>query len=132
MAYSDFRKRGFEFNRKLLQKAGILEPLNYEFHGPIILNREKRLHLFEREEFRKYRQRSDKLLFQRSIYKNLYPQNGPKLIKDPKLFADTKDLQKYACGFFSVTDNLIGDKAAAPNLNRWLDEHLSFKSRFEK
>ena len=45
---------------------------------------------------------------------------------------DRKDIQKYACGFFSVTDNLIGNKEAAPNLNRWLDEHLNFKSRFEK
>ena len=60
------------------------------------------------------------------------PDNGPKLIRDPKLFGDKKDIQKYARGFFSVTDNLIGNKEAAPNLNQWLDEHLSFKSRFEK
>lgn len=125
-------KRGFEFNRRLLQQLGIMEPLNFEVHGPIIFNREKRLYLFEREEFRKYHQRSDKLLFQRSIYKNLYLDNGPKLIRDPKLLGDRKDIQKYACGFFSVTDNLIGNKEAAPNLNRWLDEHLSFKSSFEK
>lgn len=38
----------------------------------------------------------------------------------------------YACGFFSVADNLIGNKEAAPKLNQWLDERLSFKSRFEK
>ena len=39
---------------------------------------------------------------------------------------------KILGGFFSVADNLIGNKEAAPNLNRWLDEHLSFKSSFEK
>lgn len=129
---------GFHFNRQLLILAGCCkddkEPLNYELHRPIIFNRERRLKLFERPEFKKYRYTSEQLLFQRSLYKNLFPDDeSPRVIEDSKLFSDVREESFLtANGCFSVTEHLIGDSDNAPKLNKWLQLHLNKKSIFEK
>ena len=129
-------REGFHFNRQILILAGCGkdndEPLNYEVHIPVVFNKEKRLNLFERPEFRKYRNESEPLLFQRSIYFNLYPSVCQKQINDCKIFTDIKDLSMFDYGVLSVAQNVIGNRDKAPLLHTWLDSTLSNKSYFEK
>ncbi len=125
-------REGFHFNRQLLilAKCRFDEPLNFELHCPIVLNKEKRLRLFERKEFRKYKTVSDPLLFQRSIYLNLYPAKQQIQINETKLFSDVDNLEKLTeNGFFSVSDNLINNPDF-PNLNAFLSSFE--KSCFER
>ncbi len=129
-------REGFHFNRQILILAGYgkgeFEPLNYEVHFPVVLNREKRLTLFDRPEFRKYKNESDPLLFQRSIYFNLYPHEFQRQISDGKIFTDVKNFDYFRQHeVISVADNVIGDRDKAPILHQWLDENLSEKSCFE-
>ena len=126
-------REGFHFNRQLLILAGCgggdREPLNFELHCPIVLNKEKRLRLFERKEFRKYKAVSDPLLFQRSIYLNLYQPEKLELVKDFKLFEDTPAETLKNMGLFSVSDNLINNPDF-PKLNAFLSSFE--KSCFER
>ena len=126
-------REGFHFNRQLLILAGCgkgdREPLNFELHCPIVLNKEKRLRLFERKEFRKYKAVSDPLLFQRSIYLNLFPAEQQIQVKDCKLFTDTDTDPLTNMGLFSVSDNLINNPDF-PNLNAFLSGYT--KSCFER
>lgn len=126
-------REGFHFNRQLLILAGTQfdEPLNYEIHCPIVLNKDKRLHLFDRAEFNKYRNESDPLLFQRSIYLNLYPAEKQILIREEKLFNDVTNVEKLTeNGFFSVSDNIIGNKDYK-NINTFLSLNYE-RSRYER
>lgn len=125
-------REGFHFNRQLLilAKCRFDEPLNYELHCPIVLNKEKRLHLFDRAEFRKYKDKSDPLLFQRSIYLNLFPAEQQIQINETKLFGDVDNPEKLTKnGFFSVSDNLINN-SDYPKLNAFLSSFE--KSCFER
>lgn len=126
---------GFEFNDKLLKSMGVKHPLNFEFHAPMIINRYKRKGMIYKKAFEPYLHKSNPLLFQRSLYGNLYGRTDGTFIEDRKLFTDlesvteTEYLTEY--GFFSVSDNLIGNKEIA-NLNYWLNLTFPDKSSFEK
>lgn len=125
--------RGFEFNDKLLKKIGVTYPINFEYHGPMIINRKKRKEMIYNKVLLPFLHKSDPLLFQRSIYGNLYGQRNGRYIEDTKLFGDLgseERIKRY--GFFSVADNLIGNLEEAPKLNEWLNNEFGYKSEFEK
>lgn len=126
--------RGFQFNRDLLKKMGVaFEPLNFEYHGAMLMNREKRLAMMQRPELRKYRLISSPLLFQRSLYGNLYGRTDGRMIRDNKFFADSWDYSRFKeNGFFSVHDNIIGYPNRCPYINAWLRAEFPYKSSFEK
>ena len=127
-------RHGFAFNNNLLEGMGVQDPLDFEYHGPILYNKSRLLEMYERPEINTYLGVSDVLLFTRSLYGNLYPREIPgRQIRDVKLLADMDDesiLTEY--GFFSVADGLIGYPGKAPKLNGWLLENLGTKSRYEK
>lgn len=125
-------RSGFTFNRELLQKLGVDNPLNFEFHGAMIFNQQKRNELKTIKEIKKHWLISDPLLFERSLYGNLFGRTDGRKIRDNKLFSDISSEEiLLENGFFSVADNLINSEEA-PNLNTWLKRNFCFKSCFEK
>ena len=81
-----------------LQDIGILEPLSYELHIPMIINKQKFLKMFELPYIN-----SIKVLHKRSLYGNLYN-------KDSKPILDVKVLASYflplgSDKFLSTEDN---------------------------
>ncbi len=125
-------RKGFEFNDELLKSMGVDNPLSYEYHGPMLMNKTHRKGLFKRKALLPYADKSEPLLFTRSIYGNLYPRDNPKKIRDIKFVADAfnpRELTENA--FFSVTDDIIGNEARCPHLNGYLRKTFPDKSKFE-
>ena len=124
---------GFAFNMELLQSMGVDEPLDYEFHAPMLFNKQKTLELFERDEVKPYLDQSNPLIFQRSLYGNLYPRETKgRKIRDIKLRSDSFDIDDlHENGCFSVPDGMIGRPSAAPRLNFFLQLEFPHKSRYE-
>ena len=124
---------GFHFNDELLKRLGVETPLDYEYHGPMLYDKKRFPTIFDIGMVKDRRFKYRALLFNRSIYANLYPREGnPKLIKDSKLNADFETEEELTVnGFFSVYDNAIGNKTEYPKLNAWLEEHLSNSCKFE-
>lgn len=124
---------GFDFNDKLLRKMGINDPLNFEYHGPMLINRQKRKEMIFNKDLYPYLHKTNPLYFQRSVYGNLYGRRDGRYIEDTKLFGDLgseERIKRY--GFFSVNDGLIGNVEEAPRLNEWLNREFEYKSEFEK
>lgn len=126
-------RNAFQFNHDLLQEMGVDEPLDYEFHGPIIINRKKRLELQKMEKIAPHMDDSSSLIMLRSLYQNIYRKNKPsRKIFDYKFFADAFDPDDMLKnGFFSVDDDIIGDDARCPKLNAWLKRTFPNKSKYE-
>ena len=126
--------KGFRFNRELLLKMGVpFEPLNFEYHGAMIINRYKRLEMIKRPELRKHLHISNPLYFQRSVYGNLYGRQDGKKIHDSKFVEDVQDYSRLTeNGFFSVGDNMIGYPENYPFINAWLNAEFPYKSSYEK
>lgn len=124
---------GFQFNHELLRSLSISRPLNYEFHGPVIMNRLQRLEMYEKPEIKPYVGVSEPLLFNRSLFCNLYPRGeGRKLSQDGKLFSDLPGSQFLARNrFISVADGMIGNDASYPLLNSWLKDTFHERCEFE-
>lgn len=124
---------GHGFNHDLLRKLGVENPLCFEFHGPMLMNRRNRLEMLEKPEIKKYLTKNSPMIFQRSLYGNLYPRENPTKIRDIKLLADAfnkSELTEH--GYFSVNDDIIGNYARCPHLNGWLEHNLGEKCRFER
>jgi hypothetical protein len=125
-------RNGHKFTHELLQSMGVDTPLNYEYHGPMIMNRRQRIELLEREDIRPLVLRDRPLLLIRSLYGNLYPRKNSKQIRDIKFLADSFDISMSTeHGFFSVDDGIIGNDARCPKLNGWLRENFPNKSKYE-
>lgn len=123
---------GFYFNDLLLKSMGVKEPKDFEYHGPMLMNRLKLKEMFSRKELEPFISIQRPAMFSRSIYGNLYPRQRLRKICDKKFSADAPDedaLTQY--GFFSTSDGVIGDMARAPVLNVWTACNLLQKSRFE-
>lgn len=126
-------RNAFSFNHNLLQSMGVAEPLDYEFHGPVIINRKKRLALQSRKEIKPYMADSESLIMLRSVYQNVYRKDRPtRKIHDYKFMADAFNPEEMLInGFFSVDDEIIGDDTRCPKLNAWLKRTFPSKSKYE-
>ena len=125
-------RRGFEFNDELLKSLKAESPLNYEYHGPMLMNKVHRRGLFRLKGIKSYAESSDPLLFTRSLYGNLYPRENPRQIRDIKFIADAFNFAELTENpFFSVADEIIGNNARCPHLNGFLREQFPDKSIFE-
>lgn len=126
-------RRGFEFNDTLLRSMKVETPLNYEYHGPMLMNKNHRRGLFKLKALLPYRDSSSPLLFTRSLYGNLFPRANPKKIRDIKFIADCFNFAELTeNAFFSVADEIIGNNARCPHLNGYLRTQFPHKSRFEE
>ncbi len=126
-------RKSFFFNAKLLMSLGISEPLDFEYHGPIIFEKQKLQNMYTLEKVKPFAHTSTPLIFKRSLFANLYPAGREqRKIEDYKFTEDVKDFTELMTnGFFSVGDDIIGNDAKCPNLNVWLREHFPDKSQFE-
>jgi len=127
-------RNSFFFNSKLLRDLGVSEPLDFEYHGPILFEKQKLQNMYTLEKVKPFAHVSTPLIFKRSLYGNLYP-TGRKLrkIEDYKFMEDVKNFSELtANGFFSVGDGIIGNNAKCPNLNVWLKNTFPDKSKFEE
>lgn len=127
-------RKGFHFNDDLLKRLGVTMPFDYEYHGPFLYNKRFFPTIFNIGMIKDRRFKYPALLFNRSIYGNLFPRPEPaRRIRDSKLNHDFESEDELTRnGFFSVYDNAIGNKAAYPRLNAWLAKHLGEPCRFEK
>lgn len=129
--------RGFFANHGILKALGVDNPLDFEYHGPIIYDKSIQPRVCEIPFIRKEVDRDRNfLIFHRSLYHNLFPSDiEPRRIEDHKIWMPTQDddgpwLSQY--GFFSVADNVIGDRVTYPKLHSWLDVNIGEPCKFER
>ena len=129
-------RRGFAFNDRVLKHLGVKRPLNYEYHGPMMLNKHQFPRIYETKALEVFREPRE-LFFHRSIYGNLYPRDdiaeAVVIDDDPKIRTTDIKTEDYLTrfGFFSVADFVTNNRARFPRLRAWLDSHLGTPSRFE-
>lgn len=125
---------GFIDAKKILRKLRCSRDFNYEYHGPIILNKQKFLEMLSIPEISE-NMREDQCFHKRSIYKNLYPDLD---LPDPRHFTDTKlatgcDLANVFLhqSFLSVFDGVVDDDVKYPRINAFLYKMFPEKSKYE-
>ena len=101
--YGGVYYRGMQETRRLLKLSGIDEPLSYELHIPMIINKQKKI-----EASRLRSKRTQKNIHLRTYYGNLYNVGGRK-IKDVKVYNDKQKLPKGS--FMSTTEQTFNGKA---------------------
>lgn len=122
---------GFEYNQTILRKLGCSTQFDFEYHGPMLMNKNSLAELFER--IKTFYDSKDGILFKRSLYGNLYGKKPARKIDDIKFVSDCHDFKKvYVNRCFSVGDNVIGNLRKAPKLQVWFNSYLNEKSVFEK
>lgn len=125
---------GFLYAKDLLDKLNCQKRYNYEFHGPIVLNKKKFLDMLEIPEIAEIIQ-TTKCFHKRSMYKNIYPDLD---LPAPRLFADTKLRLGYDLlnmflheSFISVFDEVVDNDIKYPKLNAFLYRMFPDKSKYE-
>lgn len=110
---------------RLLNKAGISDPVNYAVHYPIVFNKKKFLQLTDEVDWQ------EKPASWRTLYGNLF-KIGEVERTDPKissLEALEIFLQKDDYGdFLSISDNIALDQ----RFQFWIEMQLPHKSKYEK
>lgn len=127
-------KYGFDYAVELLNKSDCRSHYNYESHLPIIINKANFNQMMKLSCIKEFCQTS-KVLHKRSVYKNLYPDEGlgkPRKINDVKitLNQDLTDawLQE---DWLSVFDDTVGNNRQYPRLNQFLNSMFPDKCKFE-
>lgn len=124
---------GFFFNHYLLKSLGVEEPLDYEVHGPLLINKKKWLEIVDHPDVARFQHVMNPRIFKRSVYCNLAGYAGGKQIEDVKVRDDLfQENMLTDHGFFSTADGLVGYRTVAPRLNAFLKEMFPEKSRYEK
>lgn len=125
---------GFLYAKEMLDQLQCEKRYNYEFHGPIIFNKEKFLKMLEIPQIDEII-KTPKCFHKRSIYKNLYPDLD---LSNPKQFTDTKLKLGYDLlnmflheSFISVFDNVVDNDTKYPRLNAFLYRMFPSKSKYE-
>lgn len=125
---------GFIYAKELLDQINCEKRYNYEFHGPIIFNKQKFLDMLQIPEIAEIT-KTDKCFHKRSIYKNLYPDLD---LPAPRRFTDTKLKLGYDLlnmflhdGFISVFDDVVDNDLKFPKLNAFLYRMFPNKSKYE-
>ena len=127
-------KYGFDYAVELLNKLDCRSHYNYESHLPIIINKANFNQMMKLSCIKEFCQ-TPKVLHKRSVYKNLYPDEGlgkPRKINDVKitLNQDLTDawLQE---DWLSVFDDTVGNNRQYPRLNQFLNSMFPDKCKFE-
>lgn len=125
---------GFIYAKELLDQINCEKRYNYEFHGPIIFNKQKFLDMLQIPEIAEIT-KTNKCFHKRSIYKNLYPDLD---LPAPRRFTDTKLKLGYDLlnmflhdGFISVFDDVVDNDLKFPKLNAFLYRMFPNKSKYE-
>lgn len=125
---------GFMYAEDLLKKCYANTDYNYEVHMPIIINRKKYLKFLNMKPIKEFME-TPKVLHKRSIYKNLFPEEGvslPHKIKDVKLLLGYDLTDGYLKeNWLSVFDDVIGNILKFPKVNKFLEQMFPEKSKFE-
>lgn len=127
-------QHGFLYAKELLDKLNCKNRYNYEFHGPMVINKKKFLEMLEIPEITEI-VNTTKCFHKRSMYKNLYPDTD---LPAPKQFTDTKLRLNYDLlnmflheGFISVFDDVVDNDGKYPKLNAFLYRMFPDKSKYE-
>lgn len=121
-------KKGYYYaairqTRKFLEEAGIKNPIDFEIHAPIIIDKNKFLEIDK-----KFNMEESGLLF-RSIYGNMTNAKGEP-IKDVKIFGKYPfSPEKYKNHKIISTDNKV---VLDPGFQRWIKIKFKKISKYEK
>lgn len=125
---------GFLYAKELLDELNCPKRYNYEFHGPIVLNKKKFLDMLEIPEIAEII-KTTKCFHKRSMYKNIYPDLD---LPAPRLFVDTKLKLGYDLlnmflheNFISVFDDVVDNDIRYPKINAFLYRMFPEKSKYE-
>lgn len=125
---------GFLYAKDLLDKLNCTRRYNYEYHGPIIFNKEKFLKMLEIPEIAEITS-TNKCFHKRSMYKNIYPDLD---LPIPRQFSDTKLRLNYDLlnmflheSFISVFDDVVDNDIRYPKINAFLYRMFPEKSKYE-
>ena len=123
-------QKGLIHTCDLIRSLGIDNPLDFSLHLPMVINKRNFLEMMDRIQVRLFLEKKKTLLF-RTLYGNLYPQDGTRTMSDVKLRRGEDLSPKRLQGqWISVFDNVIGNEAAYPVLNEFLKGFPA--SRWEK
>lgn len=113
-------QKGLIHTCDLIRSLGIDNPLDFSLHLPMVINKRNFLEMMDRIQVRLFLEKKKTLLF-RTLYGNLYPQDGTRTMSDVKLRRGEDLSPKRLQGqWISVFDNVIGNEAAYPVLNEYL------------
>lgn len=125
---------GFFYAKTLLDQLHCEKRYNYEYHGPIVFNKENFLKMLEIPQIAEIIQ-TTKCFHKRSIYKNIYPDVD---LPTPRQFTDTKLRLNYDLlnmflheSFISVFDDVVDNDVKYPKLNAFLYRMFPDKSKYE-
>ena len=125
---------GFLYAKELLDALHCEKRYNYEFHGPIVFNKQKFLEMLEIPEIAEITKTS-KCFHKRSMYKNIYPDLD---LPAPRHFSDTKLRLNYVLlnmflheSFISVFDDVVDNDIKYPKINAFLYRMFPEKSKYE-
>jgi len=125
---------GFLYAKELLDKLQCKRRYNYEYHGPIVFNKQNFLKMLEIPEIAEIT-KTTKCFHKRSMYKNLYPDTD---LPAPRKFVDTKIRLNYDLlnmflheSFLSVFDGVVDNDIKYPKLNAFLYRMFPEKSKYE-
>lgn len=104
-----------------LEKAGVKDPVSYELHYPMVINKEKFLEVIEPLYY------AQKPVLFRSVYGNIYPTRSAKR-EDTKIY-DLEDFKKMGKPDLISTDNKV---CLEPEFQFWLRGKFSKKALCEK
>ena len=126
---------GFIYAKDLLRICHARSDYNYESHMPIIINKANYLKFLEMKPIKEF-VKSPKVLHKRSLYKNLFPEEGvslPHKIKDVKILLGYDLTDGYLKeNWLSVFDDVIGNALKFPKVNKFLNQMFPNKSKFEE
>lgn len=121
---------GFNTLLEFLQKTyKIKNPMNYELHIPMIINKKKALELFSLPEVQEFIDNNYVSLY-RSLYGNYYGIEYNEIINDVKFYIT--EPQEITTEWISVFDGWINNYRKYPRLNKFLYEKLNKKSIYEE
>ena len=107
----------------------IKDPMNYELHIPMIINKEKALELFLKPEVQEFIDNNDVSLY-RSLYGNYYNIKYNEIINDVKFY--NVEPSEITTEWISIFDGWIHNYRKYPRLNKFLFEKLNKKSIYEE
>ena len=125
---------GFFYARDMLTELRCERRYNYEYHGPIIFNKERFLKMLEVPQIADII-KTTKCFHKRSMYKNIYPDYD---LPIPRQFIDTKLKLGYDLlnmflheSFISVFDDVVDNDSKYPKINAFLYRMFPNKSKYE-
>lgn len=124
--------KAFTEVKNLLEELNIDTPLqDFESHTPILINKQKYLEVMNLPLVQKF-MKTDKVLHKRTLYKNIAGNTMSRVLpQDVKIITDDQvAIKNVICDWISICDNQIRS-AFYPNLNKFLENLFSEKSRFE-